>query len=228
MRRLSPIALLLILSLLAPLVGPLSFVPAAHAQARTVRAKTDKMTDSLRTLANETAPDSDQRTRVIVSLAGGPSKLPRAALEHMSANVLQQLNNVGMLVADVPNARLAELAHRPEVAWLSEDAEVRSLAVPDNTSHVEVTTGANQVLPTGNENVANGGAGNGVGIAVLDSGISPMDSAEFAGYQWQYGLLGLTRSLATYNRIQTAVDFTGEGSTVDTNGHGTHTAGIAA
>src|SRR5262249_2857073 len=109
----------------------------------------------------------------------------------------------------------------------------------DNTSHVEVTTGTSRVLPKDSTSqtgsgVANGGAGNGIGIAILDSGVTPSDNAEFVGYQWEQnsGTLGTglfsQTYLSTYNRIKKEIDFTGENRTDDGYGHGTHTAGIAA
>ena len=139
----------------------------------------------------------------------------------------------------MPVEALESLAARNEVSWVSADQEVRSLASTDNTSHLAVTTGASKLLPQDSNGqlgsgVADGGAGNGVGIAILDSGISPSDAAEFVGYEWKQstGLLGLgllgQTYLATYDRIKKHIDFTGEGSTSDAYGHGTHTAGIAA
>ena len=69
-------------------------------------------------------------------------------------------------------------AAREEVSWVSPDSEVVSLVTStDNTSHAVVTTGASKVLPVGNGELAKGGGGNGVGIAVLDSGISPPAAA---------------------------------------------------
>ena len=107
------------------------------------------------------------------------------------------------MVADVPLSKLEEASARGDVSWISADQEVRSLdnSVPnpaDNTSHVEVTTGASKILPKDTTSqigsgVAYGGAGNGVGIAILDSGITPCDNAEFVGYQWKQssGTLGM-------------------------------------
>ncbi len=103
------------------------------------------------------------------------------------------------MVADVPLSKLEETAARDDVSWISADQEVRSLSTStDNTSHIEVTTGASKLLPLDQNSVtgsgvANGGAGNGVGIAIVDSGISPADAAEFVGYQKQQsgGTLGL-------------------------------------
>jgi serine protease AprX len=221
-------ALLLACSLLAPLAGALA--PPARGKGNKASRQNFKMTETLRSLARGTRSDAGARTRVIINLPEGATAADQARtlLHGTGASVHGQLDALGVMVADVPVARLEELASHGEVSWLSEDAEVRTLSTPDNTSHMEVTTGANQVLPAGNTAQANGGAGNGVGIAVLDSGISPMDGAEFAGYQWKSGLLGLTQTLEPYDRIKKSIDFTGEGSVVDVYGHGTHTAGIAA
>src|SRR6185295_14582471 len=106
------------------------------------------------------------------------------------------------------------------------DQKVRALATTDNTSHLEITTGVSKLLPQDangqlGSGIADGGAGNGVGIAILDSGISPSDAAEFVGYEWKQssGLLGLgvlgQTYLASYDRIKKHIDFTGEGSTAD-------------
>ena len=158
-----------------------------------------------------------------------------ATLRGAGGRVSAELDSLGLVVADVPVEKLAELAARDDVSWVSSDQDVRSTATTfDNTSHHEVATGASKLLPSGNEALANGGGGNKVGIAVLDSGISPPDAAEFAGYEWRYssGTLGLgllaQRYLASYPRVLKHVDFTGEGRTDDVYGHGTHTAGVAA
>src|SRR5215207_6242356 len=131
--------------------------------------------------------------RVIVRAAEGQAGAAAAeALRGAGARVSAELDSLGLVVADVPVDKLAELAAREEVSWVSSDQDVRSTAASfDNTSHHEVATGVSKLLPSGNEALANGGGGNKVGIAVLDSGISPPDAAEFAGYEWRYssGLL---------------------------------------
>src|SRR5918998_650447 len=63
-----------------------------------------------------------------------------SALQAPGPGARTRLDGVGALVADVPVEKLAEVAAREDVAWVSDDQEVRSLAaVPDNTSHAEVT-----------------------------------------------------------------------------------------
>ncbi|HEX7317426.1 MAG TPA: S8 family peptidase [Pyrinomonadaceae bacterium] len=227
------IAALATLSLLTPLAGALA-APAKSPAKGAPRGILKKMTDDLLARVNNTRRGSGETTRVIVSAAEGQDGASAAdVLRGAGAHVSDELDSLGLVVADVPVERLAELAAREEVSWVSSDQDVRSTGV-DNTSHHEVATGASKLLPSGNEALANGGGGNKVGVAILDSGISPPDAAEFAGWEWRMssGTLGLgllaQKYLASYPRILKHVDFTGEGRVDDVYGHGTHTAGVAA
>lgn len=230
-------AVLLTFSLVLPLVG--LFAPRTQGQttqANRPNRNRVKLADDLRDRVRAARPGSREKTRVILNMANSAAAAStRAMLQNAGASVRNELDQLNVVVADVPVEKLEEMAARTEVSWISADNPVRSLAAtPDNTSHAAVTTGASKVLPQGNENVAKGGAGNGIGIAILDSGISPPDAAEFAGYKWQQsgGTLGLglfsQSYLESYTRIKKRVDFTGEPKSADAYGHGTHTAGVAA
>src|SRR5438132_5736271 len=199
-------------------------------------AVANKLAPSLRQRVDHARPDSIERVRVVVRAADGtqPDQL-RTRLQEFGAKIDGQLDALGLTVGDMPLAKLDAAASHDEIAWISPDQEVKSLGTStNNTSHVEVTSGASKFLPADNKQMAYGGAGNNVGIAILDSGISPADAAEFVGYEWRTstGLLGTgifgEPYLASYDRIRKRVDFTGETKGDDAYGHGTHTAGIAA
>ena len=228
---------LVALSLLSPLPGALFVSAKTPTQERTPARRTPrKMSDELQTRADRARDDSRETARVILRVADGQTTDDTASLARRAgARVSDRLDSLGFVVADVPVSKLSALAARDEVSWVTEDRPVRSTAASyDNTSHHEVTTGASKVLPVGNNALADGGGGYKIGIAILDSGISPPDAAEFAGYEWRYssGTLGTglfaQKYLASYPRVLAHVDFTGEGKTDDAYGHGTHTAGVAA
>ncbi|HNQ14588.1 MAG TPA: S8 family serine peptidase, partial [Pyrinomonadaceae bacterium] len=81
-----------------------------------------------------------------------------------------------------------------------------------NLGHVEVTTGATLVRSQGSAGTLDG---TGIGIAVLDSGIySSHNTFKSSG--------GGTRVVYSKNFVS------GESTTADSNGHGTHVAGLAA
>src|SRR5579875_419671 len=98
----------------------------------------------------------------------------------------------------IPARRLAELAADDEVAYISPDRKVHSLL--DNTA------GAVRVAAAWNAGLN----GSGIGIALIDSGISYHDDL-----------------MQGRNRVVYSADFVG-GGTSDRYGHGEHVAGILA
>jgi hypothetical protein len=131
--------LLLIYSLILSMAGALPF-PAARAQGSAHRrslpdnALSGKMSNvlSMRAKASrrQDGRSGGERARVILNLADeSAASSARAMLQGAGASVRQELDELGVMVADVPVERLEELSARDEVAWMSEDAEVRSLAV---------------------------------------------------------------------------------------------------
>ena len=108
---------------------------------------------------------------VILNLSNNSN--PQRLVQTLTQNGLRlpkHLDALGLVVADVPLNKLEQTAALDDVSWISEDQEVRSLSTStDNTSHIEVTTGASRLLPLDHDGivgsgVADGGAGNGVGI----------------------------------------------------------------
>src|SRR5687768_2406655 len=231
MRRF-PLFLLLIGAFAA---ATIAILPSTRGASSNRPVESDRLAPSLRRYEHK-GRSSAERVRVIVKAADGfgPARVS-ARLQAAGAKIGNQMEALGLTVAEMPLANLADVAAHNEIAWISPDQEVKSLATStNNTSHVAVTSGASKFLPATDKAMADGGAGNKVGIAILDSGITPADAAEFVGYEWRTssGLLGTgllgTPYLATYDRIRKRVDFTGETNGDDAYGHGTHTAGIAA
>jgi serine protease AprX len=143
-----------------------------------------------------------QTTRVIVH--GDPAALTALASRHR-VRLVRLLGHEAVVEADGP--QIDALASDPAVEHLSGDVPVRStMAVSDkSTAADQVRSGTSGLL--GLLGGIPGVTGKGIGIALLDSGVS------------QHYALG--------SRVVANVSFvTGEDSRVDAFGHGTHIAGI--
>ena len=106
----------------------------------------------------------------------------------------------------VPASALAALAADPDVAYISPDRSVASTG-----SAVDTNAVPDYYLLTLNAQFASGLGydGTGVGVAVIDSGISDIPDLHGQNY-----------------RVVYSQDFTGKNSPVDEYAHGTHVAGI--
>jgi serine protease AprX len=137
-------------------------------------------------------------SRVIVRLAPGVSG--DALIRGVRGTAGRRLLSVGGQVADVPDSALDALARLPGVSGVSLDRRVRG-----TLERTGATIGATFVQQT------LGFDGTGVGIAVVDSGVT----------SW-HDDLGSTR-------VARFVDFVGfQPAAYDDYGHGTHVAGILA
>src|SRR4051812_1625765 len=106
----------------------------------------------------------------------------------------------GGAVLEATGGQLDAISQDPEVAHIASDAKVfRQMAVTTEA------TGADQVW-NGLAGLR-GLTGKGIGVAVIDSGVS-------------------TQHTALKNRVVAALDFTASGNVGDNYGHGTHVAGI--
>jgi serine protease AprX len=148
--------------------------------------------------------DAGSPVRLIVH---GSREVVAAAAERHGLNVLQWLEDGAVVAAD--GSELQELAADPAIDHLSGDVPVRPLmAVSVKAVAADQTwAGTSGLLGIG---AIAGVTGTGVGVAVIDSGINTSHSA-------------------LKNKVAANVSFvTGDPSTADAYGHGTHVAGIIA
>ena len=139
--------------------------------------------------------------RVIVT---GTTDLP-AAVGRVGGKVLDALPLVSGVSAVVPAERLQALASAPGVRAVTADRRGRFVDYAwDETSTASVFTKTAQVVPSWTR----GNYGKGVGVAVLDTGVSPVQDLD--------------------GRVVHGPDLSGEGTLVDTYGHGTVMAGLIA
>nr|MBA3243480.1 S8 family serine peptidase [Acidobacteriota bacterium] len=205
-------ASLILLSLISVSVAPLT-VSAAPA--------TQKSSKRQSKLAPEfdSAAKSSNLVRVIVQTKGRPSAAQESAIKGKGGAHRGSFDELDALTADVPQSALAELAAREDVDYISPDRTVTGqLAV------TRETTGA--ALAQAGQTQAQGLTGKGVGIAIIDSGIS-VSHPDFQNGKGK-------------SRIVASVDFTRGGSVQgsgilmsdsengDKDGHGTGVASVAA
>ena len=149
-------------------------------------------------------------SRVIVRSAGGD--VTERIRGHRGV-AGRRLALVDGYVAEVPNDALEALANDPGVAGVHLDRPVGALLAPGDAGRAGrgAAAAASAALAF---------TGRGVGVAVIDSGLTP----------WHADLARVDRGQALAGqRVVGFVDFTGTASQVaDTYGHGTHVAGIVA
>jgi serine protease AprX len=166
--------------------------------ARASAAGNPKIRPALAALAARSAPDDE--LRVIVEGDGA------AAAVAAHGRIKHSLGVVGGVAATVRARELQRLAAQPGVSFVAPDAPVQL------TASGPVSTASLATLYPGRDSASNawsaGAIGSGVGIAVIDSGVTPSDA--FGSRLVQVALDGQTGSLD------------------DTVGHGTMVAGVAA
>jgi serine protease AprX len=145
---------------------------------------------------------SRQAARVIVH--GDPARV-RAAATRLGLRVLRELEDEA--VVEATGAQIEALAADPSVEHLSGDVPVRSMMAVSNKSTAADQTRAGTSGLLGLLGGIPGVNGKGIGIALVDSGVS------------SHKALG--------SRVVAKVSFvTGDSNTADEFGHGTHIAGI--
>jgi serine protease AprX len=151
-------------------------------------------------------------TRVIVQAAAGSLTTVGTAAQRLGAHVVSTQNSLNTMVVDLPANLVDNLRDVPGVRAATRDMRVHLSGIPSVTgspgdiSNVAAETGATDYW-------AGGYFGQGVDVALLDSGVLPVN-----------GLL-------TPNKLVIGPDLSYESGSkslrgLDTFGHGTHMAGI--
>jgi serine protease AprX len=158
-------------------------------------------------LAHRNRRNSRELTSVIVTLVPGAQLPPEFSRFARAKGKLRIINGE---VLDLPNQVLRQLEAHPDVFRIHYDRPTAG-----HNFRTSVTTGARAVQ------LGLGLTGVGVGVAVIDSGISA----------WHNDLTSRTPTMYPYGdqRVTAFVDFVnGRTTPYDDEGHGTHVAGIIA
>src|SRR4051812_30786554 len=155
-----------------------------------------------------------ETTRVIVQAATGSLTSVEGAAKHLGARIVSSQQSLDTAVLDLPANLVDDLRAVPGVRAATEDMAVHLSSIPSVTgspgdiSNVAAETGATDYWRSGFY-------GQGVDVALLDSGVLPVN--------------GLT----TPNKLVIGPDLSFEAKSaslrgLDTFGYGTHMAGIIA
>ena len=143
--------------------------------------------------------DRDASVQVIVQFKSTPTADHHLRMAKKGATLRHELPLVKAALYSVPASALEDLSNDPDVTYVSPDRPVQGLL-----DYAEPAIGGLTAFNAGID-------GTGIGVAVIDSGISYHDD------------LGNSQGK---QRVVYSQDFTGSGSTNDAYGHGEHVAGI--
>jgi serine protease AprX len=167
-------------------------------------------------LAAQPAAGSAAPVDVIVRELPGTGNQPERAVEAFGGTVGRHLGIIDAFTASVPGDRLDSLRATPGISDVTEDAglELSSKEVEDQVAQAgSLYTIANQV--TGASAMWDAGyTGQGIDVAVIDSGVVPVKGLDDPG-KVVYG-------------PDLTLETNGSAKQKDTYGHGTHMSGIIA
>jgi serine protease AprX len=153
-----------------------------------------------------------QTVPVIIQYTSAPTTAQNFVIAALGGTVTGVLNTINAVVATLPGALLPILAADPNVSYISRDHTL-------GAKQVTVTTAEYTTEPINAPHVwSQGYDGTGVSVAIIDSGITPVDD-----------LSAKVKRTLSGNRIVYSQSFVpGDLSTNDVYGHGTHVAGLVA
>src|SRR5262249_46600372 len=178
------------------LSGVLLFAGLVNTQA--VFAQSSKLSKDLQGVASTASPD------VIVQYVKAPTSTDVQKVTSKGGKLKKQYNVIkGVAYTTVPASQLSSIAGDANVKYITLDRKVKG-----KLEFAEPATNASIALASGYD-------GTGVGVAIIDSGITPHNDLNVAG--------------SNQSRIVYSQSFVpGDASTADPYGHGTHVAGIVA
>jgi Subtilase family len=175
-------------------------------------------------VASDVPPGSADTVSVIVREAPGSGDLPERSVEAAGGSVVRQLALIDSFSARIPADRLTALRAVPGVVSVTEDAEVELHDA--DVAAVQAETGSLYRVTevTGTPMMwGRGFDGSGIDVAVIDSGVTPVEGLRTPG-KVVYG-----PDLSTEAEICDAAGCeAGPAENLDSYGHGTHMAGIIA
>ncbi len=195
----SPAIGLMLLALLM-----LSAIPS-HASARPVLGDDARTTAKFSRDLQQHAADANAMVTVIVQYHQMPDSSHIKTMQMRGAAIQSKLHTIRALTMRVPVGMLAELAKDSNVAYITPDRQVRVTANPETeefATAVEADVAASQYALDGT----------GVGVAVIDSGISCFSD--------------LRNTNGVYRVVYSQSFLAGDNRTQDWYGHGTFVAGL--
>ncbi|HYP52942.1 MAG TPA: S8 family serine peptidase [Pyrinomonadaceae bacterium] len=173
----------------------------SHRQSLPAHQQKEKVSPDLREHAGRAR--RGERVRVVVQHKDRFDDEQEEEIKRHGGSVKEKFESLRMRTVEVPAHAVEALAARDDVEFVSPDREMVSFG------HLKATTGGLMQNPLAKGTLD----GAGVAIAVFDSGVDSGHATFLSGKT---------------SRVVKSVDFTGEGVTADTFGHGTHVAGAAA
>src|SRR6266851_5479451 len=158
--------------------------------------KNEKVSGDLDAVAANTDVD------VIVQFTDVPNWDELRKVLGKGGTLKKQLHSFKGTAISLPASLLRYLAAMPEVTYISPDRNVKGML-----DYTQAAVNAAQALKLGWD-------GTNIGIAVIDSGITPVADLNYAG--------------TSTSRVVYSEDLTGSNDPRDWYGHGTHIAGILA
>jgi subtilisin family serine protease len=163
-------------------------------------------------------PQAANVQSVIVRTAPGGESAARRAVVRLGGSTGRRLSIIDGFVAKVPAAQVGALRAQPSVRSVSANAAIRSLTADYSGVDAEGDMGSmlSVARMTGAQAYWKAGyTGKGIDVAVIDTGVAPVD--------------GLTAPGKVLNGPDLSFDSQDESKRyVDLHGHGTHMAGIIA